>query len=108
MKPFPRLKTIGTALAASLGITAMAAPAAAAPETNSVAIEWRDLNLETKQGRDTLERRIDQAARKACNVDEARSGTRLSAAQTRECYRAAKASANRQVAQLREETRLGG
>ena len=84
--------------------TALAAPAAA----ETMAVQYRDLNLATAQGQKVLERRIDRAARKVCDRGVQRTGTRLPSAKVEACYRQAKAKANQTFAALVEAHRLGG
>lgn len=95
--------------AASIGVTAMAAPALAeAPTKESKSIVIADLNLETPQGQKALERRIRQAARKVCGIDDQTTGTRIRSQDAQRCYAKALTSAERQVAAIRENTRAGG
>ncbi|MDA7787620.1 UrcA family protein [Sphingomonadaceae bacterium] len=93
--------TIASAMAGSL----MAATPAAA---ESVSIQWRDLNLETVEGQRALDGRIKRAARKVCGMDSTELGSRIQSSKVRKCFREAEASARKQVAVMREETRMGG
>ncbi|MGB7373568.1 UrcA family protein [Pontixanthobacter sp.] len=74
----------------------------------SIAIEYRDLNLATIQGQDVLERRIDRAARKVCGLGNRKSGTRIPSPEIRECYDQAKRQGSQQMATLVDDERLGG
>ncbi len=94
--------------AAGFAAAAFATPAPALAKAQSIAIEWRDLNLETPEGQRALDRRIDTAARKACGMNDTRTGTRFVSRDARDCYQKAKVGARAQVAAIREETRLGG
>lgn len=97
------MKTPMIALAAALTVVT-AAPAAA----ENVGIEWRDLNLETAEGQAALDRRINNAASEVCGLNEIHTGTRFTSRRAQSCFDQAKAAAKRQVAAIREETRLGG
>ena len=100
------MKTPMIALTAAAAIaTALSAVPAAA---DNIGVQWRDLNLETVEGQRTLDRRIDSAARKVCGMDEALTGTRFVPHEVKQCFSEAKASAESQVAAIRNETRLGG
>lgn len=97
------LAAIGSTLAA----TGAAAPALA--NTNeTMVIEYSDLNLGTAEGQEVLERRIDQAARDICGVDDVRTGTRIRSTDSKKCYREAKAGATKQFAAMIRDQRLGG
>lgn len=82
-------------------IAAAAAFASAAPAfAGSVAVEYRDLNLATQEGRDTLDRRIDDAAREVCGMDEIRTGTRIPSRSARECYDDARSQLAERIATI--------
>lgn len=97
------MKTLIFALSAA-GAVLAASPAAA----GDMRVEYRDLNLSTTEGRKTLERRIDAAAREVCGYGEIRTGTRLQSTQAKRCYAEAKKQAAEQFAALVAEDRLGG
>jgi UrcA family protein len=90
-------------LAAALA-AAIALPAAA----ETVAVEYADLDLSTKAGQDQLERRIDNAARAVCGVDNARTGTRLRSQDAKDCYAEAKAQVHAQIAEAISRDRNRG
>lgn len=82
-----------------VSVATMAAVLVAAPafaQTNSVAVDYSDLNVGSIKGQQTLQRRIARAARQACNVG----GSRDVATLTREkqCLKVAFKSAERQLA----------
>ncbi|MEP2735296.1 MAG: UrcA family protein [Erythrobacter sp.] len=99
--------------AVALGAALIAAPAFAgtpAPQSGaqSAAIYYADLNLDTAAGQEQLERRIDAAARKVCNVGKHRTGTRIPSAGSKACFAKARQSARSQMASVISETRRGG
>lgn len=98
------MKTPLFALAA-LTTLATALPASAQESMN---IPYQDLNLQTAEGQQALDRRIDQAARKLCGYDEIRTGTRARSKESTNCYRKAKAQAQKQFAAVIEAQQLGG
>ncbi|MGI8942676.1 MAG: UrcA family protein [Qipengyuania sp.] len=102
------MKTALIALAAtSLVFGAM--PASAGPAGHSqVTVDYEDLNLSSEKGAERLGRRIENAARHACGVGEARTGTRLNSAEARRCVIQAKAQVEAQFAAVVEQQRLGG
>jgi UrcA family protein len=59
------LGTLGTALCAGLCLVAATAPAAA-ETVRTTTVSYADLNVHTAQGRATLDRRIEAAARSVC------------------------------------------
>lgn len=94
---------------AALSLVLVAAPAAAGSSDNQeFTIEYRDLNLASPEGQETLDRRINAAARKVCGVGAERTGTRLVARKSKECVEQVRASAQEQIATLVEDERLGG
>jgi len=85
------------AAAAALGAAAVfVAPAAA----ETVGIKYTDLDLSTKAGQQELDRRIDSAARAACNMDEVQTGRLTPSTAQRECYKETKASVHDRIAKL--------
>lgn len=97
------MKTPLIALAA-IG-SALSATSAAAEQID---IEFDDLNLASISGQETLERRIDRAARKVCGVDIKRPGTRIPSVEAKKCYVQARNSALAQMAAAVDERSLGG
>jgi len=95
-------KTLIALVAAS--ITVSAAPAFA----SDVAVPYADLNLASVDGQKTLERRIDRAAKKACNFDGYTVRSLIGSPESEACYDKAKASATTEMAAIVEEARLGG
>lgn len=96
-RPFTMLAAI-----AVLGTTA--APAYA---DDSLRVSYRDLDLTTAKGQETLDRRIDSAARKYCGLGQL-TGTRLASPQARQCYAETMKQAKAQFAAIVEAKRLGG
>ena len=98
-----------TATAAALGLALIATPAMAYDiPARSTAIEYRDLNLSTPEGQDTLKRRINSAARQVCKVSRVQTGTRVKSRGQSECLKHARKSATKQVAAMISEARRGG
>lgn len=93
--------------AALLGLTLAATPAFA----KDVQVRYADLNLTTAEGQKTLERRIDRAAREACDYDQYTTGTRLPSQAAAACYRQALDSAETMMAgrvEAAKSSQLGG
>lgn len=89
--------------------TAIATPAFADEGTGtSMHVKYDDLNLATPRGQARLEQRIRRAAKKVCEFDEQHTGTKGRPVEVRECYSLALASANRELALLIADNRLGG
>lgn len=93
---------IAAAAIASLGT---ALPASA---QESIAVPYRDLNLDTVEGQKALDRRIVNAARKVCGLDEVRTGTRIRPPKEQECYRTAMVQAKARVAAIIAAEQRGG
>ncbi|WP_284123919.1 UrcA family protein [Parerythrobacter aestuarii] len=101
------MKTPLIALAAFA--TAMTgAPALAEEQTESMVVQYDDLDLTSEAGQATLEFRIDSAAKKFCRVDAIQTGSRVKNRTATKCYKEAKRLATRQFAQVVEEARMGG
>ena len=90
----------------ALTLAAFALPASA--QTISFEVEYRDLDLASEHGQKTLEQRIDNAARKACDYSRHTTGSRLRDADTRRCFEEAKASATKKFAAVIEQRANGG
>ncbi|HKT85475.1 MAG TPA: UrcA family protein [Novosphingobium sp.] len=100
-------KSTPIAAAALLGLVLTAAPAFA----KDVQVRYADLDLASAQGQKTLERRIDRAAREACDYGPYTTGTRIPSQAAAACYRQALASAKTMMAakvEAAQESRLGG
>lgn len=94
---------------ATLGATVTAAPAfAEIAESQTMQVEYADLNLASPAGQKTLDQRITKAARQVCGMDGVRTGTRLNRKEATDCFRAAKAQAEKQFAALIDDKQLGG
>ena len=102
------MKTLVLSLAAIAAAAATPAAAAGSTDTVTASVRYDDLRLGTAQGQKQLERRLNNAARKVCGMNEQRSGTRIRPAAEAQCYRQAKAKAMRQHALLVDAHRLGG
>lgn len=101
--------SIKAGLAAALATSAViAAPAyAAKDEGASVHVRYADLDLSTKEGQDTLERRLDRAAQEVCGIDPRTSGLALPTSESRSCYRETIKNFEREIA-VRAEEQLRG
>lgn len=98
------------ALAAIGSVFALAAAPALAESRSGTAmiVPYGDLNLESAQGQQALERRIDQAARKICRMDAVPTGTRVQSNDALRCYREARARAAERLTALVNQRRIGG
>lgn len=96
-----------TAFAATAALF-VGSPALAKPATDDFVVRYSDLNLASEAGQKALERRIDKAAKEYCGVDAAPTGTRISPAEQRSCYRELRRQARQQFAAVVAEARLGG
>jgi UrcA family protein len=94
---------------AALGAAALTQPLLAAEEEGkSVEVTYADLNLASEQGRAELDRRLDNAARDACGMDDKIVGTRLSSRESKLCYRETRAQLDRQFAAIVKKSQAGG
>ena len=100
-------KTISLSLA---GAALFAAGPAAAQErdTRTTGVTYQDLDLATEAGRSELDRRIDNAARQVCGMNERAIGSNIVMRESRECYRSAKRELDRHFARVvADRTRAG-
>jgi UrcA family protein len=95
---------------AAAGAALFAAPAIAEDEreTQTVGVQFADLNLATEDGRKELDKRIDHAARTACGMDERATGSNMADRTSRKCYRDAKRQMSDHFARMVDEQNLGG
>ena len=94
------------ALAAAIGLALPAAPVLA--QQQSVGVQYSDLDLSSPEGQETLDRRIDRAARNVCGAGDTDMGTRVKSSAVRSCVKNAKKQVRAQIAAKIEEERLGG
>lgn len=94
--------------AATAGLALTASPAFAGDDVSKTYVSLAGLDLATPEGQAMLDKRVDVAARKACQADRISTGTRLRNLEARDCYKKAKASAQRQVASVIAERQRGG
>ncbi len=101
------LKILTFAIASA---TLVAAPASAKPatETNSVSVSIKDLDLSSDEGRQELDRRIENAAKQACGMNEHEVGTRITSREARRCVRDAKRNLDDHFADLISDQQRGG
>lgn len=104
-----RSRALALTLAITMSATALT-PAAHASEgeARSVAVTHSDLDLSTEEGREELDRRIDNAAEEACGFGETTLGTRIRTREARDCYRQAKRQLERQFAEVISAAQRGG
>lgn len=95
------LKTVLFAAAAVFATAATAAPVLA----KDVTVRYGDLDLATAKGQADLSRRINRAAKSACDFH---SEPRIPSLEAVKCYRQARAKAGTEMAAIVEESRLGG
>jgi len=94
------------ALIAALGLALPAVPALA--QKQSIGVQYSDLDLSSEEGQETLERRIDQAAKDVCGANDTEMGTRIKSREVRSCVKSAKKQVRTQIAAKIEAERLGG
>ncbi|MEP5937702.1 MAG: UrcA family protein [Erythrobacter sp.] len=98
-----------TATAAALGLALITTPVMAEQNTTqSIAVEYRDLNLSTPEGQAKLDKRVDRAAAQVCGLTGIRTGTRVRSSSSKKCYAKARKSVEKQVAGMIAETQRGG
>jgi UrcA family protein len=98
------IKTALFAVAAAVATIAATAPVLA----NDIAVSYKDLDLTTPEGQSKLARRLDVAARNACGMDEARTGTRMPAQSATACYKQAQARSKNTMATIVGDAQRGG
>ena len=98
-----------TALFAAAAAVASFTTLAAAPAyAGQVTVSYKDLDLTTAEGQKKLSRRLDYAARQACEYDRTDTGTRIPSRDAVKCYREAKQRSAGTFASIVENARLGG
>jgi len=95
------MKTVLFAVAAALATTVTAAPVLA----KDVTVTYGDLDLATAKGQQDFARRIDRAAKVACDYQP---DGHIPSQEAMTCYRQARAKATTEMALRLENTRLGG
>jgi UrcA family protein len=71
-------------------------------------VRYGDLDLSTAEGVKTLERRVDAAAKRVCDVSPPKPGNLTRQQAGRSCLAKARASARQQVALAAQDSRRGG
>lgn len=95
--------------AAAMSAALATAPAIAGDaEGKSVAVSYHDLDLSSAEGLKALERRLESAARRACDYNNLQVGSRIKSRSQRDCLIVARKSAKAQFAQIVSEQQLGG
>lgn len=96
---------IKNALLAVAAITTLAAAPAFAAD---VSVTYKDLDLATAEGKATLAKRIDAAARQACGYGEQVTGSRLASREATACYKQARSRSNQTMLAIIDSARQGG
>lgn len=92
-----------------LAAAAAAATLAATPAfADSVRVEYKDLDLTTTQGQETLQGRLEAAARQVCGMRDIRTGSRVPDAEARDCYKQALADLEQKFAGVVDKANKGG
>ena len=102
IKIAPAAAAVAAAFAAAT--LSIAAPAFA----NEITVNYKDLDLSTAKGQNTLARRLDAAARNACGMSESNTGSRLASASAKACYKDAKSRSQATLATIVGEAQIGG
>jgi len=97
------MKRPALAFAAALGVLLAAQPALA----DTVLVQYKDLDLGSDAGQKELDRRIDSAARKACNFEEHSVGSLMPPREARDCLADAKKQLAKRVAALTDRKVVG-
>ncbi|MDE1468106.1 UrcA family protein [Aurantiacibacter sp. D1-12] len=79
-----RLSALALAVATS-GIVLSPAIAEAQDQGRTTSVSYADLDLSTDEGVETLNFRIERAARQICGFNEHETGTRIRSQETRQC-----------------------
>lgn len=101
------LKTISLSLAGA-ALLAAGSVSAQDRDTRTTGVTHQDLDLSTEQGRTELNRRIDNAAKQVCGMNERSLGSNIATRESRTCYRAAKRDLERHFAQVLAEPGTAG
>lgn len=101
MKQFIAAAAFGAAI---FGTAAQAAPT----DQPNGKIEYSDLDLSTDEGVAELDARIERAARFICEMDVSTTGSRVISQEKRECAKAVRQSAKKQLASVIDRARRGG
>jgi len=103
-----RTPTLALAAAAT-AMAGLATPSFANPvEVKSETVAYSDLDLTTSEGRETLERRIEAAAKRVCSITPPTAADRTRRADANACLAKARASAKQQLAMATQDSRRGG
>jgi UrcA family protein len=80
-----RTLTIASALATAL----LCGPAIAADDqtARSVEVRYHDLDLTTAEGASELDRRLDNAVKSVCQIEQVATGSRIVSREARACYK---------------------
>ncbi|MEP0390525.1 MAG: UrcA family protein [Erythrobacter sp.] len=104
-----KTRNIAVMATATLALAFSTGPAFANPgEVQTKSIAFADLDLNSPQGQERLERRIEAAARSVCSAHESHLGTRLRSSQHNACIANARAQAKKQIASAVSNQRRGG
>ncbi|MEM9085013.1 MAG: UrcA family protein [Pseudomonadota bacterium] len=103
------MKNLTFAIAAtSMSFASIAAPAIAnEPVTKTVKVHHSGLDLNTIEGQEMLEQRVEAAVRKVCGYSDVRTDSRLRR-DVKTCVAKTRSSAHEQMAAIIEDQRRGG
>ena len=103
------MKNITLAIAAaSMGAASVATPALASNTvTKTIKVSVDGLDLNTISGQETLEKRVEFAAKRVCGYSDIRTDARLRR-DAQKCMAKARAGAAKQMAAIIEDQRRGG
>ena len=102
------IRKLAVPLAAAALAAAAAMPAQARETASSIEVRYDDLDLAGTDGQKMLKKRLEKAARTVCGINSPRTGSRLATPYARACYREARASSQRQFAQIMADNQRGG
>lgn len=102
------MKTTAIAIALTASLTAGIVTPAFAETDNAVEVSYADLDLTSDADRNTLERRLEKAARKVCDLDGHGTGARIAPREARDCYAEARQKSDAAFATILKSERLGG
>lgn len=91
-----------------LSFSALAMVVGAPASARDFVVVHDDLDLSTPKGQQSLERRIDAAARAYCGTERITTGTRIPPSGSAKCYKAARNAAREQMAVLVSRSQKGG
>jgi UrcA family protein len=94
---------------AALGLagSAMTPALANEPEKLTVQVQYNDLNLDTREGQQQLDRRLEKAVRTVCRTQAYTGGSRILSLDAKACLAKARTDVRQQVAALTSAKQRG-